>query len=192
MSKLDKFLALPEDDSDSDSSDSDKSEEEREEAQEEQEEEEAQLKGPAKKKAAIKLEDLERAGYKSGPSVLYVKPPAETGEQNWNWGSGREAKEKGDDDSDEDRAATRAAVRGVEESAVIAVKAMAQQAALREGARQERLEARLDQMAKDKKALSFNQKEKRKRDEGKTSRAKNYVEESKRQAREFGVYSGFD
>ena len=34
--------------------------------------------------------------------------------------------------------------------------------------------------------------EKRKRDEGKASRAKNYVEESKRQARAFGIYSGFD
>ncbi|PNW70385.1 hypothetical protein CHLRE_17g717700v5 [Chlamydomonas reinhardtii] len=170
MSKLDKFLALPEDDSDSDDSEHSKSEQEAEE--QEEEEEEAQAKGPAKKKAAIKLEDLERAGYKSGPSVLYVKPPAETGEQNWNWGSGREAKEKGED-SDEDRGATRAAVQGVEASAAIAVKAMAQQAALREGARQERLEAKMERIAQEKKALTFNQKEKRKRDEGKTSRAKN-------------------
>ncbi|KAG2449887.1 hypothetical protein HYH02_005409 [Chlamydomonas schloesseri] len=188
MSKLDKFMALPEDDSDSD--DSDKSEAE-EEAKEEEEEEEAEVKGPAKKKAAISVEDLERAGYKSGPSVLYVKPPSEAGEQNWAWGSGREAKDKGQD-SDEDRGATRAAVRGVEESAVIAVKAMAQQAALREGARQERLDARLAAQEKKAAPLSWNQKEKRKRDEGKTSRAKNYVEESKRQAREFGIYSGFD
>lgn len=34
--------------------------------------------------------------------------------------------------------------------------------------------------------------EKRKRDAGQQSREKNYVEESKRQAREFGVFSGFD
>lgn len=54
MSKLDKFLALPEDDSDSDDSEHSKSEQEAEE--QEEEEEEAQAKGPAKKKAAIKLE----------------------------------------------------------------------------------------------------------------------------------------
>jgi hypothetical protein len=34
--------------------------------------------------------------------------------------------------------------------------------------------------------------EKRKRDEGKASRGKNYVEEEKRRAREFGIVSGFD
>jgi hypothetical protein len=34
--------------------------------------------------------------------------------------------------------------------------------------------------------------EKRKRDDGKQSRGKNYVEEEKRLARNFGMYSGFD
>lgn len=34
--------------------------------------------------------------------------------------------------------------------------------------------------------------EKRKRDMGQAKRGKNYVEEEKRQARSFGVYSGFD
>ena len=34
--------------------------------------------------------------------------------------------------------------------------------------------------------------EKRKRDEGKATRGKNYVEEEKRLARSLGVYSGFD
>jgi hypothetical protein len=34
--------------------------------------------------------------------------------------------------------------------------------------------------------------EKRKRDEGKASRGKNYVEEEKRLQRQFGIYSGFD
>lgn len=42
------------------------------------------------------------------------------------------------------------------------------------------------------KALSFAQKEKRKRDAGQASRAKNYVEEEKRQLRESGIYSNFD
>lgn len=34
--------------------------------------------------------------------------------------------------------------------------------------------------------------EKKKRDEGKASRGKSYVEEEKRRAREFGIVSGFD
>ncbi len=42
------------------------------------------------------------------------------------------------------------------------------------------------------KALSFSQKEKRKRDMGQSSRGKNYVEEEKRLLRDQGVYSGFD
>ena len=41
-------------------------------------------------------------------------------------------------------------------------------------------------------ALSFRQKEKRKRDAGQASRGKNYVEEEKRLLRDSGVYSGFD
>ena len=40
--------------------------------------------------------------------------------------------------------------------------------------------------------MSFNQKEKRKREEGKVSRVGSYVEEEKRVARAFGVFSGFD
>jgi hypothetical protein len=34
--------------------------------------------------------------------------------------------------------------------------------------------------------------EKRKRDAGQATRGKNYVEEEKRQARNYGVFSGFD
>ena len=34
--------------------------------------------------------------------------------------------------------------------------------------------------------------EKRKRDEGKATQGKNYVEEEKRRAREYGIVSGFD
>ncbi|CAI5494882.1 unnamed protein product [Closterium sp. Naga37s-1] len=41
-------------------------------------------------------------------------------------------------------------------------------------------------------AMSFSQREKRKRDAGQASRGKNYVEEEKRQLRDQGVYSGFD
>lgn len=41
---------------------------------------------PAKKqKTDISLEDLQKQGYNSGPSVLYMKPPEEEGQQNWAW-----------------------------------------------------------------------------------------------------------
>jgi hypothetical protein len=42
------------------------------------------------------------------------------------------------------------------------------------------------------KKLTFNQKEKRKRDAGMAERGKNFVEEEKRIQRNFGMYSGFD
>ncbi|KAG2493504.1 hypothetical protein HYH03_008320 [Edaphochlamys debaryana] len=141
---------------------------------------------PKKKKVELSLEDLERAGYKSGPSVLLVKPPVDEGPSDWTWGKGRPKGQK--DDEGDDRAATRDAVAGVNAAAEAAVKAMAHAAELREAAKAERLEA----AAERNKPLSFNQKEKRKRDTGQASRGKSYVEESKRQARDFGVYSGFD
>ena len=46
--------------------------------------------------------------------------------------------------------------------------------------------------AEERKALSFAQKEKAKRDKGQASRGKSYVEEEKRMLRGSGVYSGFD
>lgn len=54
-------------------------------------------------------------------------------------------------------------------------------------AKQQRRDAIAEQ-----KALSFSQKEKRKRDLGQASRGKSYVEEEKRLLRDSGVYSGFD
>lgn len=49
------------------------------------------------------------------------------------------------------------------------------------------------QQAAAEKRLSWKQKEKRKREQGQAKGGKgNYVEEEKRVAREFGVYSGFD
>ncbi|GLI64954.1 hypothetical protein VaNZ11_008359 [Volvox africanus] len=181
--KPDKFMGMPlgdtgEVDSDSESSNNSSSDEE-------------DLKLP-KKKPILSLEDLERAGYKSGPSVIHIKAQSESEPQNWNWSNGRSAKAQEDGDDGETRAATREAVtKAMEESALHSVKAMEHAAKLQEEARLERLEAKQARAAKDK-LLSFNQKEKRKRDAGQTSRGKNYVEESKRQARAFGVYSGFD
>lgn len=41
---------------------------------------------PAKKqKTEISLEDLQKQGYNSGPSVLYMKPPEEAAQHNWAW-----------------------------------------------------------------------------------------------------------
>jgi hypothetical protein len=75
---------------------------------------------------------------------------------------------------------------GVEGSMDFSMKAMKQVEALREEARAER--ARL---AAEKK-LTFQQKEKRKRDAGQASRGKNFVEEEKRLQRQYKMYSGFD
>lgn len=166
-------------DSDSEASASEK--------EEEQEDPEEQKQAPKKKKIELSVEDLERAGYKSGPSVLHVRAPAEQGPTDWNWSNGRAAKDQEEDDDEDDRAATREAVtRGLTESAQYAVKSMQYAAKLRDEAKEEK-----ERLAKEKR-LSFNQKEKRKRDTGQASRGKSYVEESKRQAREFGMYSGFD
>jgi hypothetical protein len=47
---------------------------------------EQEAQQPAKKqKTDISLKDLQRQGYSSGPSVLYMKPPEEDGQQSWNW-----------------------------------------------------------------------------------------------------------
>lgn len=40
---------------------------------------------PSKKKAKIDLEDLEKCGYKSGPSVLFVPAPNKQSESCWEW-----------------------------------------------------------------------------------------------------------
>lgn len=49
-----------------------------------EEPEDAPQQQPAKKQK-ISLEDLQKQGYNSGPSVLYMKPPEEEGQQNWSW-----------------------------------------------------------------------------------------------------------
>jgi hypothetical protein len=61
-------------------------------------------------------------------------------------------------------------------------------------ARREREEAREEQVRlAAERRLTFKQKEKRKRELGQAKGGKgNYVEEEKRIARQFGVYSGFD
>lgn len=49
-----------------------------------EEQQEAPQHQPTKKQK-ISLEDLQKQGYNSGPSVLYMKPPEEEGQQNWSW-----------------------------------------------------------------------------------------------------------
>lgn len=40
---------------------------------------------PAAPQPEITVEDLERAGYRSGPSVLYMKTPQDEEPQDWSW-----------------------------------------------------------------------------------------------------------
>lgn len=120
-----------------------------------------------KKKKGFDFEALSRHGYKGGLSVLKVPPPKEMEEQDWSWSKGDEKQPKEGEESFEERQKTRAAIADGEELAY----ALTQ---------------------KEKKNLSFQQKEKRKRDLGQASRGKNYVEEEKRLLRESGIYSGFD
>ena len=40
---------------------------------------------PKKAKQDVTIEDLEKAGYTSGPSVLYMKAPQEEQQLDWAW-----------------------------------------------------------------------------------------------------------
>ncbi|GAX77629.1 hypothetical protein CEUSTIGMA_g5072.t1 [Chlamydomonas eustigma] len=142
----------------------------------------------AKKPKSLTLEDLQRAGFKGGPSVLLMRPPEEQQDMALNWSDGRAAKAKeSENESWQERQQTHyAATQGAEETSALALKAVQHAERLREERRLEK-----QQQERDRK-LSFSQKEKRKREEGKTSRAGSYVEEEKRLGRKFGVFSGFD
>lgn len=136
----------------------------------------------------IDLEALQEHGYKSGPSVLYVPAPKQA-EQSWEWGSGKEtsAAARDDEETAEEREQTQAAANaGAEEAAAVSRKAMQLHANMRADAAAEHR-----QMAQDRR-LTYQQKEKRKRDMGQAKKSKNYVEEEKRVARNYGMYSGFD
>jgi hypothetical protein len=63
-----------------DSDDSASASEHEEEASEMQQQQHA-----AKKQKVITVEDLQKLGYQTGPSVLYMKPPEEAAEGNWTW-----------------------------------------------------------------------------------------------------------
>lgn len=143
-------------------------------------------KGEGKKGLGLlDYEALSRHGYTGGLSIMNVPAPvAEAGEQDWSWSHGNN-KRKGEDgeggESIEHRERTREAVTEVAE--VAATKALA----AFNFAKKQKTDAIAEQ-----RALSFSQKEKRKREMGQASRGKNYVEEEKRLLRDQGVYSGFD
>lgn len=97
-----------------------------------------------------------------------VPAPEEQKSPDWSWSTGKEKREaKGDEESYQERQKTRAAIAEGEHLTNVLT-------------------------MKDKKNLSFSQKEKRKRELGQASRGKNYVEEEKRLLRDSGIYSGFD
>ena len=79
-----------------------------------------------------------------------------------------------------------AASSGVADDATYARKLLEQSEKLRQEKRAEK-----EERAK-KGQLSFKEKEKRKRNAGMQSSAKNFIEEEKRRAREAGCYAGFD
>lgn len=104
---------------------------------------------------------------------MRVPPPrVEEREPDWSWSTGKRSDTDKDEESYEERECTRAAVA--------------------QGEKLLHVQTNLQAGNKEKKNLSFSQKEKRKRDLGQASRGKNYVEEEKRLLRESGIYSGFD
>ncbi|XP_050238557.1 uncharacterized protein LOC126688036 [Mercurialis annua] len=121
-----------------------------------------------RKSGAVDFDELRKHGYKGGLSILKVPQPKDDTVQDWSWSSGKEHREtKEVEESYQDRQKTRAALMEGELLANV-------------------------QTAKEKKSLSFSQREKRKRDFGQASRGKNFVEEEKRFSRENGISSSFD
>lgn len=126
-------------------------------------------KSAKRKSKGIDFAALSRYGYKGGLSVLNVPPPKDPsdGKQDWSWSKGQENRVKEVEETYVDRQKTRAAVIEGEQLAHA-------------------------QTPKERKNISYSQREKKKRDLGQSSRGKNYVEEEKRLLRDNGVYSGFD
>lgn len=121
-----------------------------------------------RKSGATDFDALRRHGYKGGLSVLSVPQPKDAVKEDWTWSTGDKHREMKDvEETYQDRQKTRAALSDGELLANV-------------------------QTSKEKKNISFSQKEKRKRDLGQASRGKSYVEEEKRLLRESGIYSSFD
>jgi hypothetical protein len=181
----------------SDASNSDSEEEEEEEEEEDNDDakqpgspihevalaSEKNAAGSDVRKPGLNYEALSRHGYSGGLSILHVPAPrGQAGEQDWSWSAGKRKNEEGEtEETYEDREQTRQLANN--SAATAAEEALAEY----NFTKKQRRDAITEQ-----KALSFSQKEKRKRDMGQSSRGKNYVEEEKRLLRDQGVYSGFD
>mmetsp|Transcript_31683 Transcript_31683/g.69246 ORF Transcript_31683/g.69246 Transcript_31683/m.69246 type:complete len:169 (-) Transcript_31683:323-829(-) len=141
------------------------------------EEEDTKVIEPKKPKQ-MDFETLSQFGYKSGPSVLLV-PDSAGAEQNYNWSSGRQAKEESNDaqETAEERERTRTAMQLTDNMIEQAIRSKEQNRLLAEQEYKER-----------KAKMSFNQREKRKRDAGQATSGKNFVEEEKRILRQSSGY----
>lgn len=138
----------------------------------------------------VDVEKLQSAGFKLGRHDLTLLPEhKDVGEQQWNWGRRAGDGEGGGVD-------TARAAAGVEETAAAALRARdaaeEQRQKRRQEARDERQAARDERvalgLAKNEK-MSYNQREKRKRERGAMG-GSNFVEEEKRMLRHAG--SNFD
>jgi hypothetical protein len=141
---------------------------------------------PAPAKATVDFESLQRAGYRGGPSVLYVPDRSQqTAEPDWAWGQGERGEEQ--PASVSARAAlTHAVGDGLNEALEQQMLAAQHAARLREEAREEAVLRRSEDAAKARKEkLTFNQREKRKRDRGQAVGEQNFVEQEKRIQRQF-------
>ena len=139
------------------------------------------------------LSSTDIASPHSGPSVLFVPERKPEAVQDWNWSRGaRHARDTGGGSAEEHEALQHAAGAGVTEAIERQLAAAEHAKRLREAAIREELEARQQSAAKEREKLSFNQREKRKRERGQQSTGRNFVEEEKRLQRAYGQYSGFD
>ncbi|GMH45171.1 hypothetical protein BSKO_13128 [Bryopsis sp. KO-2023] len=141
-----------------------------------------------KKKVEVSLEQLERCGYKGGSSVLLVPVPQSNSQAEMKWSDGKahRAREPQEEDWEVREQTRTAATTAVEASADFSEKSSQQAEKLKLARREEQANLAMERR------LTFRQKEKRKREAGQAKSAKNFVEEEKRVAREFGMYSGFD
>ncbi|KDD76768.1 hypothetical protein H632_c112p1 [Helicosporidium sp. ATCC 50920] len=151
-------------------------------------EEEAVRPGSKPAPKNISLETLKQHGYSGGPSVLFTPEPQDDQDNQWNWSTGAEHKASElAEEAEETRAANvRAATTAAAEAAQHSLRVVAHAAQLREEKKAEDAQRKLA------KNQTWKAKEKRKREQGQQTSSKNYVEEEKRRAREFGVVSGFD
>lgn len=159
-------------------------------SEEEEEEEEAPARVPASAAAAVDFASLQRAGYRGGPSVLFVPEARAEPATDWKWGHGQRGA-AGEESAAERAALEHATGAGLQAAMEAQLKAAESARELREASYREELELRAAATGRgrgrgrgDKKHDTFNQKEKRKRALGAMG-GNNFVEEEKRVMRQF-------